>query len=178
MYWLKPPSLVRRIAAVSLVLGAVAWDVQSAAGTDYPVAAEPIRAGAEITPDVVRYVRVPTNALPATDPIGSRAAIDIEPGDPLGAAVLAGPVVVPDGWWTVPIAVGTTASPGDQALLVVADPPLSVIGIVVSAQVGDPYELGHRPAEVAVPADAAPIVAAAEHEGLLVAALRSTTGDR
>jgi hypothetical protein len=57
-------------------------------------------------------------------------------------------------------------------LLVVTDPPLTVGGIVVSTQRGDPYSLDYRPALVAVPGEVAPVIAAAGRAGLLVTAVR------
>lgn len=172
MYWLQPPPVARRIAAVCLVIGAVAWDLAEARTVEYPVAAAPIAAGTEITPDLVGWVNIPIDTLPSADPIGNVTAVPIGIGEPLTGSVVAGSIVAPDGWWTVPVVVGTIAGPGDEVLLVVADPPLSVIGVVVEAQVGDAFDLGHRPASVAVPPEAAPIVAAAEQQGLLVSAIR------
>ena len=82
-------------------------------------------------------------------------------------------VEVPPSWWTVPIDVGTLAVPGDEVLLVLADPPINVSGIVVSAQSGDAFSLAFRPAAVAVPSEAAALVAAAEREGVLITAIRT-----
>jgi hypothetical protein len=72
----------------------------------------------------------------------------------------------------VPVTIGSQAAPGDPVLLVVTDPPTTISGIVVTAQRGDPYALDFRPATVAVPADAAALVAAASAKGLVVAAVR------
>ena len=178
MYWLHPPPVLRRIGAVVLVLGALVWDLQGGASQPYPVAAIPIPSGATITVDAVGWIDLPEGMLPVSDPLGHSAATDIAPGEPLSAAVLAAPVAIPDDWWTIPVAIGSLARPGDAVLLVVADPPLSTVGLVVAPQVGDPYDLDHRPGSVAVPASAAPFVAAAEQQGLLVTAIRSTAGDR
>jgi hypothetical protein len=86
-------------------------------------------------------------------------------------AVLRRGAAAPEGWWEVPVAVGAHAAPGDEVLLVVLDPPLTVRGLVVSAQQGDAYSLGYRPAVVAVPEEAAALVAAAAAAGALVAAV-------
>ena len=48
---------------------------------------------------------------------------------------------------------------------------ITVRGLVVSAQHGDAYSLGYRPAVVAVPEEAAAAVAAAGAAGALVAAV-------
>ena len=69
------------------------------------------------------------------------------------------------------MAVGAHAAAGDEVLLVVTDPPLTVRGVVVSAQQGDAYSLDYRPAVVAVPEESAAVVAAAAAAGTLVAAV-------
>ena len=176
MYWLQPPDLRRRVAAVLLVIGAIVWDLRGAATMPVAVAARPIPAGSSIDGSSIEGIELPSGAIAAPVPIGATATTDIEAGDVLVASLLGNAIVAPEGWWTVPIAVGTLAVPGDEALLVVADPPVSVVGIVVKAQVGDPYDLDHRPAAVAVPPNAAPAIAAAEQEGLLVAAIRTSAG--
>ena len=83
---------------------------------------------------------------------------------------------IPDGWWGVPVAIGANAAAGDEVLLVVVDPPTTVIGLVITGQRGDPYSLDYRPASVAVPAEAAPLIAAASAQGTLVAAVRPAGG--
>jgi hypothetical protein len=57
-------------------------------------------------------------------------------------------------------------------MLVITDPPLTIGGIVVSTQRGDPYSLDYRPALVAVPGNVAPLIAAADRAGSLVTATR------
>lgn len=161
-----------------LILGAILWDVRGAATQRFPTAARDIPAGTMIDDTAVAWIHLPAGLLSVVDPMGSAASTDIDAGDLLVSSLLGSPVGAPPGWWMVPIAIGTLAAPGDEALLVVADPPLSVVGIVIEAQVGDPYDLDHRPAAVAVPPDAAPLVAAAEQEGLLVAAIRQSTAER
>jgi Flp pilus assembly protein CpaB len=180
VYWLQPPSVVRRAAAVLLVVGAIAWDLNEGATETVPVAAGPIDAGATIETSDIAWIEAPADLIPHPDrdPAGSVAAVPISTGDPFIDAVLSGPVTVPSGWWTVPIAIGTLAAPGDEVMLVVADPPVSVIGRVIKTQVGDTFDLGHRPAAVAVPPDAAPIIAAAAQQGLLVTAVRPTPDGR
>ncbi len=178
MYWLQRPPYLRRAAAAALVLAAFVWDVRTAATAPYHVAATAIAAGTAIDDTAVSWVDLPAGVLVVPDLRGAVAASDIRAGEPLTPALLVGDVSAPDGWWMVPIAVGTLAAPGDEALLVVADPPISVIGRVLERQVGDPYDLDHRPASIAVPGDMAPLIAAAEHQGLLITAIRPPTGGR
>jgi len=102
---------------------------------------------------------------------GAVAAVDIEAGDPITRAAIAPTVSAPDGWWAVPIDIAG-AGPGATVLLVITDPPLTVLGLVIHAQAGDRLALDHQPALVAVPGEAAALVAAAERAGLLVAAVQ------
>ncbi len=78
----------------------------------------------------------------------------------------------------MPVTIGPLSVPGDEVLLVVTDPPLTVNGLVIEAQVGNSYSLDFRPAAVAVPAAAAPAVAAAERGNVLVAAVRPLSTGR
>ncbi len=172
MYWLQPPPYLRRVGAGLLILGAVVWDLRGGATTPYPVAARAITSGTPITDADVRWVPLPAGAVPPPALGGAVAAIDIAAGDPISRSALAPTVVVPDGWWAVPVEVGVGAGAGDTVLLVVTDPPLTVPGLVIHPQTGDRLSLDHQPALVAVPGEAAAIVAAAERSGLLVAAVR------
>lgn len=153
------------------------WDIRGGATERYPIAARDIAAGTAIDEAAIHWVDLPAGLFSPAAAVGSAATTDIRAGDLLVPSLLGDVITAPDGWWTIPIVVGTLARPGDEALLVVAEPPVSVVGVVIEAQVGDRYDLDHRPAAVAVPPDAAPLVAAAEQEGLLVAAIRpSSTG--
>jgi hypothetical protein len=172
MYWLQRPPYLRRAAAALLVVAAIAWDLRGSSTEVHPFAARPIAAGALISDADIRWRRLPTGAFKIPE-LGDRAAaVDLAPGEPIIGAVLTAPAKIPDGWWAVPVEVGPHAIPGDPVMLVITDPPLTIGGIVVSTQRGDPYSLDYRPALVAVPGDVAPLVAAADRAGLLVAATR------
>jgi hypothetical protein len=172
MYWLQRPPYLRRAAAALLVVAAIAWDLRGSSTEVHPFAARPIAAGALISDADIRWRRLPTGAFEIPE-LGDRAAaVDLAPGEPIIGAVLTAPATIPDGWWAVPVEVGPHAIPGDPVMLVITDPPLTIGGIVVSTQRGDPYSLDYRPALVAVPGDVAPLVAAADRAGLLVAATR------
>lgn len=172
MYWLQRPPYLRRAAAAVLVLTAVAWDLRGSSTTAHPFAARPISAGASIQDSDIKWRLLPTGAFEIPE-LGDRAAaVDLAPGEPIIGAVLANPATIPDGWWAVPVEVGSHAIPGDPVMLVITDPPLTIGGIVVSTQRGDPYSLDYRPALVAVPGDVAPLIAAADRAGALVTATR------
>lgn len=155
-----------------LVVGAVFWDLRGSATEAYPFAARPIAAGTLLTAGDVTWRRLPEGTYVVPELTVAIAAVDIAAGDPISAATLAGPVAVPDGWWAIALDVSAHAGVGDEVLLVVIDPPLTLPGIVIEPQVGDATSLDHRPALVAVPGSQAPLVAAAEASGLLVTAVR------
>ena len=177
MYWLQPPPYLHRIGAVLLIVGAIVWDLQATATKPYPIAARPIAIGSPLTPDAVAWIELPSDLIPSPDLIDATAARNIGAGEPLTSALLAGPISAPPGWWTVPIEIGTLSAPGDEVMLVVVTPPLEASGLVITAQTGDPYTSNYRPAAVAVPPERAPVIAAAEREGILITAVRPREGD-
>ncbi|MBI5157876.1 MAG: SAF domain-containing protein [Acidimicrobiia bacterium] len=163
---------MRWAAAALLIIGAVVWDLRGSATEPHPFAARPIAAGTPLAAADVAWRRLPASTYAVPDLGGAVAAVDLAAGDPISSSVLAGPVVVPDGWWAIALDVSAHAGTGDEVLLVVIDPPLTLPGIVIEPQVGDATSLNHRPALVAVPGSQAPLVAAAEASGLLVTAVR------
>lgn len=169
MYWLQRPPYLRWAAAALLIVGAGWWDLRSSATTQYPFAATEILQGTELDAQAIEWRSVRGFPEPP-DPRGV-AAVDIPAGQPLTAAVLGSHVVVPDGWWIVPLDV-PGALPGDEVLVVITDPQLSVPGMVVALQRGDRFSLDHRPATVAVPGDMAPVVAAASQAGYVVTVVK------
>lgn len=172
MYWLQPPPYLRRAAAAALLLAAFVWDLRGTANTPHPFAARPLPAGSPIAAGDVDWRHLPRGAFPVPSLEGMTAAVDLAPGDPLTAPVLTEPMEVPEGWWAVPVDIRSPATPGSSVLLVVLDPPLTVPGVVVTPQRGDRFGMDYSPAMVAVPAEAAPLVAAAERAGFLVTATR------
>lgn len=172
VYWLQPPPHLRRAAAALLIVGAFLWDLRGPASVPHPFVARPISRGSAITADDVEWRSITAGALPAPDLEGAVAAVNLTAGDPLIPAVLSGGVSVPGGWWAVSLDAGRHATPGLEVLLVVVDPPITTTGIVVEAQRGDRLSLDYRPALVAVPGEVAAVVAAADHAGLLVTAVR------
>ena len=172
MYWLQPPPYLRWAGAVLLVVGAAWWDLRGAATEPHPFTAREIRAGSAIGNEDVVWKRLPSGSFVIPDLGAAVAEVDLAAGEPISAAVLTGAVVVPSGWWALPIDVSPQARPGDDVLLVIVEPPLTLAGVVIEAQRGDAMSLDHRPALVAVPGEHAPLVAAAEAAGLLVSAFR------
>lgn len=172
MFWLQPPPYLRRLAIAALILFAFVWDLRSADTEPYPFSVQAMAAGEAFTEANVEWRQVPVGLLEVPELVGRSAAVALAAGQPITPAVLGSPATVPEGWWSVAIDLPVQATPGSSVLLVVVDPPLTVPGVVVTAQSGDRFSAGHHPAVVAVPGEAAPIVAAAERAGQLVAATR------
>lgn len=173
MYWLKPPPLARRIAAIVLIVAAFAWDLRSAATEPYPFTSSPIDRGQRIE-TAIEWRQVPVGLLPAHATSG-RAAVDLPAGSPLLAMSVADAIDVPDGWWAIPIEAAAHASTGDTVMLIAADPYLDVEGLVTEGQQGDRFATGFRPALVAVPGSHAATIAAAALRGSLLVAVRPNT---
>ena len=172
VYWMQPPPYLRWALAALLVVGAFLWDLRGSASAAHPFAARPMAAGTRLSAADVVWRRLPEGAFAVPDLSAAVTAVDLDAGEPISAAVLTGPITVPEGWWAIPMEVSAHAGPGDEVLLVVVDPPLTLPGIVIEPQVGDATSLDHRPALVAVPGSQAPLVAAAAEAGLLVTAVR------
>jgi Flp pilus assembly protein CpaB len=178
VYWLQRPPYLVRAGLVALVLAALWWDIAAARTEAFPVAARDIAAGSVIGSADISWAPVPVGAFPIQRVEGAVARVAIPAGDPIAGSMLGEAVSAPQDWWTVPLQIGPLAVPGDEVLMVVADPPFSTTGIVVAAQSGERYSLDYRPGSVAVPPQAAPVIAAAEREGRLTTAIRATTAHR
>ena len=171
MYWLQRPPYLRRIAAVLLVIGALAWDLRPDPAEMRPYAARDLARGEALGSADIDWRRVPAGILPEPDLNGATTAVDVAAGAPLLPGVLRSAPAVPEGWWGLPLSIGSHAAAGDTVMLLATDPPLAVPGLVLSAARGDAYSLDHRPAVVAVPGDQAALVAAADAKGTLIAAV-------
>lgn len=171
MYWLQRPPYLRWAAAVLIVAGALWWDLRGEPIESRPFAARTIGPGEPVA-DAVEWREVPAGLWPLPDLSGSVAAVSILPGEPITTSALTGPIAPPEGWWALPVAVGTHADAGDTVMLVIVDPPTTVRGLVLSPQTGDPYSLDFEPAVVAVPGESAALVAVAAEQDLLVAAVQ------
>ena len=171
MYWLQRPPYVRRAVAVLIVATALLWDLRSAPVESRPFATRAIEQGEPVA-DAVEWREVAAGLWPRPDLAGSVAAIPLEAGDPITTSVLTGPVFPPDDWWSLPITIGVHAEAGDTVMLLITEPPVTVPGLVVSPQNGDPYSLDFEPAVVAVPGESAALVAVAAQQDRLAAAVK------
>jgi len=155
-----------------LIAGAMAWDLRGSPTESHPFLVTAVGAGSPIPPEAVAWQPIPAGLLRPPDPAATVAAVDLQPGDPLTASVVTEAVAVPDGWWAVPMSLGRHADPGDEVMLVLIDPPITIGGVVLESESGDRYSLDFSPAVVAVPGESAALAAAASAEGRMIAVVR------
>ncbi len=172
MYWLQRPPYLRWAAAITLIAGAMAWDLRGSPTESHPFLTAAVPAGSPVPAEAVAWHNVPAGLLTLPDLEATVAAVDLEPGDPVTPSVMTTAAVAPQGWWAVPVSLGRHAAPGDEVMLVMIDPPITVGGIVLEAESGDRYSLDFSPAVIAVPGESAALVAAASAEGRMIAVVR------
>jgi hypothetical protein len=130
---------------------------------EHPFATTEIAAGEEIGDWNSRERSVPAGMLEPVTLTGV-ALTDIASGEPiLASSVGDRDANVPDGWWTVEIALPATARPGDRAQMVLLDSGSVVPAVVVGGVAEDP--LGSSLGSVAVSGEHAADVAAAAANG-------------
>lgn len=163
MLWLQTPPWGRWIASGLIVLGALWVELRPQPSVEHPFATEDIAAGAEIGDWNSRLRSVAAGVL---EPVilDGVALNDIASGEPILASSVGNrDEKVPDGWWTVDIALPRSAGPGDRAQIVLLDTGSVVQAVVVTAVSADP--LGSGLGSVAVSGEHAAEVAAATANG-------------
>ncbi len=160
----KPPYL-RWVAAIVIVGAALAWDLGRTATEQAPFAAVPIDRGATIEPGDIQWRPAPRGLLPSTLPQGATAVVPIDAGEPIIGSLVTVGLVVPEGWWTVPVDTPTAALPGSRALIIL-DTGQEVAGLVVEPSKEDSFGIVAS-GLVAVPDEVASPVALAAAAGRL-----------
>lgn len=166
MLWLGRPPYLRWIAAASLVLAALVWDVSKRATEPFPFAARNLTRGQLLTPEDVEWRSVPVDSLSLPDLAGASASTLIRAGDPIvPSLVTVAPPIPPDSW-AVPVPLPLGAGAGMSVRLVFADGS-ATSGIVVQPATEDALGLISE-GLVAVGGDVAHIVALASANGDLI----------
>lgn len=168
---LSRPPYLRWIAAVSIVIAAVGWDLSKRSTEPFPYAAIDIERGAVVTEDMVRWEEIGRGSIPYASSldhgIGMVAAIAIAAGDPITRSVVQPGSPIPADWWSVPVNLPAGVSVGSRVRLASTD-GLSVNGIVSIEASSDQFGLTATGA-VAVPeADASRVSVAAATDSLIV----------
>ena len=172
VFWLTRPPYLRWAAAAAVVVFAFLWDLRGSSDMLYPFASNAIAAGAPITETVVDWRRVPEGTMPLPDLSSPVAARDLPAGEPIVPSAVAGATTIPDGWWSVPVTLPAAAVPGTTARLIDAASGFEIDGVVVAPGSDDLMSFDDS-GLVAVPPDAASLIAIAAREGTLVVLLAS-----
>ena len=167
MFWLTRPPYLRWAAAALLLVAALAWDVRGRTGIPYPFAAHQIAAGAAIEESDVEWKTVPAGLLAMPDLSAPIAARAIAAGEPILASALDATGSIPDGWWSVPVALPSAAVAGSRVRLIATDTMVESEGIVVAVGSADLLSVAEA-GLVAVPPDHATAMAAASVAGSLI----------
>lgn len=166
MFWLTRPPYLRWAAAVTLVVGALLWDLRGRGGEPYPFAAVTIDSGAVVGDADVEWRTVPRGMMVMPDLSAPVAARSIPAGEPIVPSAVDTGAGIPASWWAVPVALPTAATRGVAVRLVTPD-GVETDGVVVD--VGSSELLSFSDAGlVAVPPERATAVATSAVDGTLI----------
>ena len=171
MFWLSHPPYLRWIVAVTLVGGALIWELQQTATVEYPFVDRSIAAGEAIASEAIAWRPVPKGLMVLPDLTQPIAAKDLLAGEPISPSDVASETAIPNGWWSVPMALPAAALPGRPVRLVLLDRHETVDGVVVAAGRSDPLSLSDA-GLVAVPGASAAAVASAALAGTVAVLLQ------
>ena len=163
MLWLARPPYLRWAAMVLVVVVALVVDLRDQRSELRPFASRDIARGAPVD-GAVEWRAVAADGWRAVEVAGTVAATDIRRGDPVTASSLSRASVPPEHWWSIELDLPKGAAAGRPARIVVADPPLSVDGIVGSVSDGGAFA-ATTSGLIAVPPDTADAVARAAAVG-------------
>jgi hypothetical protein len=153
-----------------VVAAAFLWDLRGSSDILYPFASSSIAAGAPITDTEVEWRRIPEETMTLPDLSNPVAARELPAGEPIVPSAVSGARTIPEGWWSVPVPLPATAVPGTPVRLVDTASGFETDGIVVAAGSDDLLSF-EESGLVAVPADAATLIAIAGREGSLITLL-------
>jgi len=167
VFWLTRPPYLRWVAAALLFIAALVWDVRGRTGVPYPFAAHQIAAGAAIGEEDVEWRTVPSGLLALPDLALSIASRAIDEGEPILPSAIDFAGGIPNGWWSVPVALPETAVAGSRVRLITTEGTVESEGIVVTAGSSDLLSISDA-GLVAVPPEHAAAVATAAVDGTLI----------
>lgn len=162
----KPPYLRWSVAALILI-AAILWELSDRATEPIPFANAAIGRGDPIAVDDIEWRDIQIGAVEPADLADATALVDIREGDPLTSSVAGTGPQIPQGWWSVPVAL-PPGVPAGSAVRLTTTEGLSVDGIIAIAASSDQFGIA-IPGAVAVPERAVDVVASsAASGGLLV----------
>jgi hypothetical protein len=176
---MRRPPYLRWTAALAILIGAAALELDDRTTSLHPFTTSDIEAGDVIDDSDLEWRPVPQGLLPAPALEAPVAAHDLRAGEPLTPSAVAADSLIPSGWWSIPLTLPGTARAGAQVRLVIlTDNPntsteaaSAVEGIVVEAGAVDAFSVSEA-GLVAVPADAADRVAVAAADERLIVLFR------
>lgn len=164
--WLGRPPYLRWIAATTLVVAGLVWDISERATEPFPFAASDLNRGQVLEPEDIEWRPVPSGSLVMPDLNGATAATPIRSGDPIVPSLVAVGALIPSDSWAVPVPLPLGAGPGMFVRLVFADGSWTS-GVIVQPAIEDSFGLISQ-GLVAVEGDAANSVALATSNGDLI----------
>jgi hypothetical protein len=164
--WLQSPPWARWAAAL-VIAGVAIWiEIRPEPTILHPFAIEDIDRGALVDEANTEMRPVPADMFSPVE-LGQATASSVRSGDPVLASGLDEEAQrVPDGWWSLEVALPSGAHRGDSARIVLLDSDTVAAGVVVEETGEDP--LGSGLGLVAVDPDQAAEVARAVGEGRAV----------
>lgn len=157
--------------AALIVLAAFVIEIKPAAEVGHPFTVRTIEAGQQISPADIEIRSIPAGLLPPVTSLGY-ATHPIGAGEPLTAGAVTSFPPPPQDWWLVTVPLPVRAVPGAPARIVTTGaPPIVVDAIVATPGATDDFG-GRVLGSVAVPPDAASVVARAAADGSLVVLTR------
>jgi len=166
MLWLSRPPYLRWFAAVAIVLAAFAWDLSGRQTAQYPFAAADLARGTALSEDTIEWKTAPSRFFLIPDLSDATASTAIAKGDPITRSVLSPSISIPDGWWSVPIALPQVTVAGATIRVVLPNGD-GVSGVVVQPATSDNFG-SLETATVAFPGGVAELVAQMAALGELV----------
>jgi hypothetical protein len=169
--WLQSPPWARWAAALVIAAVAIWIEVGPEPTIPHPFAVADIEPGDLVDEANTEMRAVPMGVFSPVEP-GQVTVAPIRTGDPVLASDLVGEGIgVPEGWWSLEIAIPRGARNGDSARIVLLDSDEVAEGVVVEESSEDP--LGSGMGLVAVEPGQAAEVARAAGEGRAVVMIAS-----
>ena len=142
MIWLQSPPWARWAAAL-VIAGVAIWiEIRPEPTILHPFAIEDIDPGAMVDEANTEMRPVPADMFSPVE-LGQATSSPVRSGDPVLASGLdQEPQRVPDGWWSLEIALPRGARNGDAARIVLLDGDTVAAGVVVEETGEDPLDPG------------------------------------
>jgi len=164
--WLGRPPYLRWIAATSLVVAGLVWDVTERATELFPFAAVDMARGQFLASEDIEWRPVTSGSMVMPNLVGVTAATAIRSGDPIVPSLVSVSAPIPADSWAVSVPLPPGAGPGTSVRLVFIDGTWTS-GTIVQPATEDAFGMISQ-GLVAVGGEAANSVALATANGDLI----------